>query len=163
MTHLKKYGSFWRLHYCNSKNELWNQKHDRKYSQRTPSDFDLQKKGDSMGWIHTIHKKITIKSPMCLKFSPSDDVLLYNDRVVIPNSLQRKIIRDFHMRHPGKNRTKRLIRCYVYWPSMDRDIADMIESSKGCAFAAKSQTTMCNPWPNTDNPWQKIRVDFAGL
>ena len=81
---------------------------------------------------------------------------------MIPNSLQREIFRDFHMGHPGKNRTKSLMRCYVYCPNMDRDIVDMIESCKGCAFAAKSPTTTCKPWPKSDYPWQRIHVDFAG-
>ena len=54
------------------------------------------------------------------------------------------------------------MRCYVYWPNMDRDIADMIESCKGCALAAKSPTTTCKPWPKTDHLWQRIHVDFSG-
>ena len=65
------------------------------------------------------------------------------------------------MEHPGKNCTKSLLRCYVYWPNMDRDIADMIESCNRCALAAKSPTTTCKPWPNTDHPWQRIYADFA--
>ena len=95
-------------------------------------------------------------------FSLCDDALLYNDRVVIPKSLQRKILKDFHMGHPRKNRTKSLMRCYVYCPNMDRDIADMIESCKGSALAEKSPTTTCKPCPNTDHPWQRIHVDFSG-
>ena len=45
---------------------------------------------------------------------------------------------------------------------MDRDIADVLESCKGCALAAKSPITTCKPWPKTDHPWQRIHVDFAG-
>ena len=47
----------------------------------------------------------------------------------------------------------------VYWPNVDRDIADMIESCKGCVLAAKPPTTT---WPNTDHTWQRIHADFAG-
>ena len=85
-------------------------------------------------------------------FSLCDDVLLYNNRVVIPSSLQKKILGDFHMGHPGKNRTKSLMRCYIYWPNMDKDIADMVDSCKGCALAAKAPTTTCKPWPKTVQP-----------
>ena len=52
--------------------------------------------------------------------------------------LQNKILRDFHTGYPGINRTKSLMRSYVYWPKMDNDIADMIEKCKGCALAAKA-------------------------
>ena len=65
-------------------------------------------------------------------FSLCDDILSYNDRVAIPISLQKKILRDFRMGHPGKIRTKSLMRCYVYWSNMDKDVADMADSCKGC-------------------------------
>ena len=112
--------------------------------------------------IHTTQNKIFNKDPnMPEVFSLCDDVLLYNDRVVIPSSLQKKILRDFHTGHPGKNRSKSLMRCYVYWPNMDTDIADMVDSCKGCALAAKAPATTCKPWPKTDQPWQRIHVNFA--
>ena len=112
-------------------------------------------------FIQSIKKKIRNKDPNVPEvFSLCDDVLLYNDRIVIPNNPQRKILRDFLMRHPGKNRAKSFMRCYVYWPNMDSDIVDMIESCKGWTLAAKSPT--CKPWPKTDHPWQRIHVDFAG-
>ena len=105
--------------------------------------------------LQTDHKPlITIfGSKKCLQVETANRLLRwgtillnynFNDRVVIPKSLQRKILRDFHMRHPGKN-------CYVYWPDMDRDIAGWIKSCKGCALAAKSPTTMCKQWPNVDS------------
>ena len=124
---------------------------------------DIKRESREDEFIQPIKNKIHDKDPNVPEvFSLCDDVLLYNDRVVIPNSLQRKILRDFHMGHPGKNRTKSLMRCYLYWPNMDRDIADMIESCKGCVLAEKSPTTTCKPWPKTDHPWQRIHVDFAG-
>ena len=107
---------------------------------------DIKRKSQGDEFIQSIKNKIHDKDPNVPEvFSLCDDVLLYNDRVVIPNSLQRKILWDFLMGHRGKNRTKSLMRWYVYWPNMDRDIADMIESCKGCAFAAKSPTTTCKP------------------
>ena len=75
---------------------------------------------------------------------------------------RKKILRDFHMGHPGKNRAKSLMRCYVYWPNMDKDIADMADSCKGCTLAAKAPAIPCKPWPKTVQPWQRIHVDFAG-
>ena len=118
---------------------------------------DIKRESREDEFIQSIKNKIHNKDPNVPEvFSLCDDVLLYNDRVVILNSLQRKILRDFHLGHPGKNRTKSLMHCYVYWSNMDRDIADMIESWKGCALASKSPTTTCKPWPNTDHPWQRI-------
>ena len=75
-------------------------------------------------------------------FSLCGDVLLYNDRVLTPRSLPKKILRDFHMGHPGKTALK--ASC-VYWPNMDKDIADMVDSRKGCALVAKAPANTCKP------------------
>ena len=124
---------------------------------------DIKRESREDEFIQSIKNKIHNKDPnMPEAFSVCDDIKLYHDRVVIANSLQRKILRDFHMGHPGKNRAKSLKRCYVYWPNIDRDLADMIESCKGCTLAAKSPSTTCKPWPNTDHPWQRIHAGIAG-
>ena len=75
--------------------------------------------------------------------------------MVIPRTLQKGILKDFHVGHPGMNRMKSLIRSYVYWPKMDLDISNMVDACKSCALAAKL-------WPKTDQPWSRIRVDFVG-
>ena len=81
---------------------------------------------------------------------------------MIPSSLQKKILQDFHMGHPGENCIKSFVRCYVYWLNMDKDIANMVDSCKGCALAAKAPATTCKPWSKTDQPWQSIHVNFSG-
>ena len=119
---------------------------------------DIKREALKDDFIHTTKNKIYNKALEV--FSLCDDVLLYNDRVVIPSSLQKKnILRDFHMEYPGKNRT---MLCYVYWQNMDKNIADMVDSCKGCALAAKAPAITCKPGPKTVQPWQRIHVDFTG-
>ena len=102
--------------------------------------------------------KSRTKILMCWRFFPFATMsLLYNDRVVIPSSLQKKILRDFHIGHPGEKP-----HCHIYWPNMDKDLVDMVDSCKGCALAAKAPATTCKPLPKTVQPWQRIHVDFAG-
>ena len=55
-------------------------------------------------------------------FSTCNEVLLYFERVVIPSTLQKRILKDFHDGHPGSTRIKSLMRSYVHWPNMDKDI-----------------------------------------
>ena len=43
-----------------------------------------------------------------------DNVLLYGERGVITKTLLKRILKDFHEGHPGKNRMKSLMRSYVY-------------------------------------------------
>ena len=91
-----------------------------------------------------------------------DEVLLYRNRVVIPATLQRRILKDFHIGHPRITRTKSLMRSYVFWKNLEKDIENMIRSCTGCALVAMSPPIKFNPWPKTDLPWTRIHEDFAG-
>lgn len=82
--------------------------------------------------------------------------------MVIPKSLQRRILKDFHLEHPGKNRMKALMRSFVYWPNMDNDITQMVEKCRGCAAAAKAPPIIQKPWPKVDRLWSRIHADYAG-
>ena len=91
-----------------------------------------------------------------------DGVLLYRDRVVVPATLQSRILKDFHVGHPGITRTKSLMRSFVFWKNLDKDIENMVKTCTGCARAAKSPPVKFSPWPKTDRPWTRIHADFAG-
>ena len=92
-------------------------------------------------------------------FSIFDEVLLYRERIVIPSTLQKRILNDFHAGHPGSTRMKSLMRSYVNWPNMDKDIENAIKSCKGCALAAKAPPIKFNPWLKTDLLWSRIPTD----
>ena len=90
-----------------------------------------------------------------------DEMLLYREPVVIPSTIQKRILKDFHADHPESNRTKSLMCSYVYSPNMDKDIENAVKSCKGCTLAAKASIKF-NPWPKMDLPWSRIHIDFAG-
>lgn len=60
--------------------------------------------------------------------------LLFKDRVIVPLSLQTKILHQLHIAHPGIVCMKALARSYVYWPNIDRDIADFVQKCSRCAY-----------------------------
>ena len=72
--------------------------------------------------------------------------------VLIPSTLQKCILKDFHAGHSGSTRMKSLIRSYVYWPNMDKDIENAVKLCKGCAQVAESPPLKSNPWPKMDVP-----------
>ena len=57
---------------------------------------------------------------------------------------------------------KALMRSYVYWPGMDKNIENMVKSGKRCASVAKAPPIKFNRWPKTDKPWSRLRIDNAG-
>ena len=88
-------------------------------------------------------------------FSLRDEVLLYSEQVVIPTTLQKRILKDFHTGHPGITRMKGFMHSYVYWLNMDKDIENIVKSCKGCVLAVKAP-------PIKYRPWSWIYTDFAG-
>ncbi|XP_029646255.1 uncharacterized protein K02A2.6-like [Octopus sinensis] len=95
-------------------------------------------------------------------FSLCDNVLMYAQRVVVPTTLQKRLLKEFHISHPKILRIKSLMRSYGYWPTMNRDIEEALKSCKGCGLAAKSPATKWQRWPKTDIPWTRLYIDYAG-
>ena len=86
---------------------------------------------------------------------------MYVQRVVIPRVLRKKVLKEFHLGHPGISRMKSLMRSYTYWPKMDQDIEDLVRHCKGCQLAVKSPSVRTQPWPKTDIPRSCIHMDYT--
>ena len=82
---------------------------------------------------------------------------MYGERMVIHVVKTKKI-----PGHPGMNRMKALMWSYAYWPSMDKDIENMVKSCKSYASVVKAPLLKFNPWPKTDKPWSRLYIDYAG-
>ena len=123
---------------------------------------EIKRESERDNFIREIKSKLLKKNTKIEETYLLCDNLLYSERVVIPKTLQKRIFHDFHTGHPGINRTKRLMRSYIFWPGMESDVTDMISKCKGCILAAKSPPTSQEPWPKTDRPWSRIHIDFAG-
>ncbi|PIO54818.1 integrase core domain protein, partial [Teladorsagia circumcincta] len=95
--------------------------------------------------------------------STADSCLLTSSRLVIPKSLQRRVLYSLHKAHPGQTRMKMLARSYVYWPSMDTDIDTLVRNCTTCAQLAKNPVKVeLQSWPKPVTPWARVHADFAG-
>ena len=112
-------------------------------------------------FIKTTKQKLSRDDVTSDIYSLCDNVLLYSERVTIPRTLQKRILKDLHMGHPGTNRMKSLMRSFIYWPSMDQDITNMVKTCKSCALAAKAPPITHKPWPKFEQPWSRIHIYYA--
>ena len=60
------------------------------------------------------------------------DLIVYGPRLVIPQSLGRETLARLHDGHQGINPTKRRARQTVYWPGVDRDVENTVQSCCSC-------------------------------
>ena len=96
-------------------------------------------------------------------FSTCNGILMYGERVVIPAVLTKKMLKDLQTRHPGMSQMKALMRSYIYWPGMDKDIENMVKSFRSCASVAKAPPIKFNPWLKTDKPRFRLHINYASL
>ena len=89
-------------------------------------------------------------------------VLMRNDIIVIPSSLQAKIIDHAHEGHMGMQLCKRLLRNICWFPTMDTMIDKTIEDCVPCAANTLSVTTepiIVTTMPA--NPWEIVALDHT--
>ena len=68
-----------------------------------------------------------------------------------------------HEAHPGISRTKALARSYVWWPGMDRDLEEQVNSCQTCQLHQKSPAEApLHPWEWPGHPWERLHIDYAG-
>ena len=99
-------------------------------------------------------------------FSIMSGVILYHSeesvRAVIPKTLQNEVLKLLHAGHWGISRTKQIARRYVYWPGLDKDLENLINSCSTCRENQAKPPQYFKPWPTAIEPWQRIHVDYAG-
>lgn len=85
--------------------------------------------------------------------------IMYQNRVFIPEALRTKVLNLFHENHPGIVAMKALTRSLIWYPGLDRDVTNLVQSCKIC------QSVRCKPaksnvsWPLPSRPWSRIHID----
>lgn len=96
------------------------------------------------------------------EITAEEGCLLWGMRVIIPKQFQARILEELHTGHPGIVRMKSLARFHVWWPGLDKDIAETVHDCVPCQSIRNKQQAPLQPWQWPKQPWQRIHVDFAG-
>lgn len=97
------------------------------------------------------------------ELSTCDDIILRGTQIVIPPSLQQRVIDLAHEGHQGIVKTKALLRTKVYFPSIDRMAEQTVKQCIACQ--ANTPEKHMEPLQMTElppGPWQNLSVDFCG-
>ena len=89
--------------------------------------------------------------------------LLWGSRVVIPPKLQDYVLSELHVSHPGIVRMKTVARKYIWWPNLDKELEELVQTCPECqANRRRPETAPLHPWNWSTTAWQRIHIDFAG-
>jgi hypothetical protein len=103
-----------------------------------------------------------IRDELCL--NADKDIVLRQNRLVLPVSLQQRAVELAHVTHQGMSRTKALLRTKVWFPRMDNLVDEIV---KGCIpCACNTLETKMTPLEMTSlprSPYDELSIDFCGV
>ena len=98
------------------------------------------------------------------ELSVFEGVILRGTRIVVPQSLRKRILKLAHETHQGIVKTKQFLQARFFWPGMDQAVEETIKGCSACVLNqplnkyAPLQTT---PLPR--GPWVKGAVDLVPI
>ena len=92
-----------------------------------------------------------------------NNLLLFNNRIVIPTPLCKDVMKRIHPGHQGIERYRMRVRSSVWWPSINKQVTEMV---RNCHMCEKATTPRQEPLISTslpDYPWRMIGMDLFEL
>ena len=90
-----------------------------------------------------------------------NDTILRDHRVIIPQSLQHRVILLAHEGHQGSVKTKEHLRSKVWFPKIDSMVAELIQSCYACQInTTKTDYAPFHMPTMPSQPWQDLDIHF---
>ena len=98
------------------------------------------------------------------ELSSQEGIIYRGDRVVIPTSLRKAMTKKIHSSHLGTEGCLRRARISLYWPRMDAQVKDYIQSCETClATGRKQQKETLITHEVKGRQWSKVGMDLFEL
>lgn len=135
----------------------------------TAEDNDLrqvQKWVQSGSWPQKSHNgKMTLKPFLERRseLTTSHGLVYWGSRVVIPQRARKTVLALLHESHRAASAMKALARSIIWYPGIDQDLERMVSQCTKCAQVSPAPPARDPvPWPETNEKWSRVHVDFAG-
>ena len=97
------------------------------------------------------------------ELSIHDGCLMWGIRVIVPSRFRHVLLDELHNAHSGIVRTKPVGRSLMWWPGIDHDIEQRVNSCDPCRRSRpKPAEAPLQPWSFPERPWSRIHIDYAG-
>ena len=138
-----------------------------KINEETNKDCELQKilkylRNDS--WPRKPSQEIkpyaAIKDELSLE---RDNIILWGNRVIIPRSLRKEMLKELHHNHPGIVRMKGLARMHMWYPGINKDIENVVQRCENCQMTSNCPaSSVPHPWNQTSKAMERVHIDYIG-
>lgn len=90
-----------------------------------------------------------------------DEILFYNDRIIIPKSQRKMILEKLHSPHFGITKTLQRARNSVFWPNISNEIEQTVNQCSICQEnSSKNRKEPLIPHNIPNEPFKKIGCDI---
>jgi hypothetical protein len=89
-----------------------------------------------------------------------EDLLMYDNRIVIPSSERLKMLDRIHQAHQGITKCRMRARKSVWWPRMSTEIREMIQNCKVCRVNTENPIEPLCPSTLPERPWERLGADL---
>ena len=96
-------------------------------------------------------------------FTIYNEVLLFNERTVIPPALQKETLQKIHEGHQGIEQCRTRARTSVWWPNVSKQIADMVQNCPECTRLSRQRKEPLLGTPLPEFPWKVVGTDLFEL
>ena len=118
--------------------------------------------------LHAIENDLEFTDPLISQFNrykealySYDGVVMYKDRVIVPEDLRPLVLQSLHAAHQGVSSMELRAHSLVFWPGMTRDIHQIRSNCATCNKNAPSNSRVPHDAPDPPTlPFEKIFSDF---
>lgn len=90
-----------------------------------------------------------------------DDLLFYNERIIVPAVMRKAILNKLHEPHFGMTKTKQRARASVFWPNINNEIEQIVMQCRECQLNSpnkQKEPLIQHEIPN--EPFKKVACDI---
>ena len=98
-----------------------------------------------------------------LTVNESADLVMRDHQIVIPSTLQKRVVELAHEGHQGMSKTKALIRTKVWFPGIDAAVEESVKRCIPCQTnSTRRETKPLAMSTLPRGPWLELSIDFCG-
>ncbi|KAL6482216.1 hypothetical protein MHYP_G00102960 [Metynnis hypsauchen] len=109
---------------------------------------------------HALHPDLGPYWPERENLSMAGELLLRGQRIVIPQSMRKDILRNLHSGHQGIVKCRARARQSVWWPGLSVHISQLVDNCSICSQHRAEHREPLIPTPVQDRPRQRVGTDL---
>uniref|UniRef100_A0A0N5BN48 RNA-directed DNA polymerase n=1 Tax=Strongyloides papillosus TaxID=174720 RepID=A0A0N5BN48_STREA len=115
------------------------------------------------GWPKNLSKKLKEYGKIKFNLAENDGIIMKNEQIIIPLSLQSEVLRMLHSGHVGIVRMKMLARSNVFWMGMNKQIENVTKKCETCMKIGIPESNVnLHPWEPAKEIFEKLHIDMCG-